>query len=219
MLSAMKTWRTIPELLLVLWLGAAGGAGAGTNAPAAKPVSPRPPTAETFWASLAQLQTMCPRHFLPDVQIAVTNDIKRPMAFGEPDPPEGFAGPDPAGRHALGIYFPRLDKAWFPGDISNEQWMFHEMFHLHNRRLHDYDPFILRAFPDETDPLVKWMQRSRYHRTFAREEAFINLVTFADPARTESQKKAVREWYDYVGATNHPLDEIRKAMKVVEHPP
>ena len=217
MLSAMKTWRTIPELLLALWLGAAGGAGAGTKAPAAKPVSPRPSTAESFRDSLEQLRTMCPRHFLPDVQITVARDLKKPMAFGEPDPPEGFAGPDPTGRHALGIYFPRLDKAWFPGDISNEQWMFHEMFHLHNRRLHDYDPFILRAFPDETDPLVKWMKRSRYHRTFAREEAFINLVTFADPPHTPAQWEVLRAWYDSTGANRYSFAELRQALNAIPH--
>ena len=57
-----------------------------------------------------------------------------------------------------------------------------------------------------------------YHRTFAREEAFINLITFADPARTGPQQEAVREWFDYVGATNRPLEELRKALQVVEHP-
>lgn len=160
---------------------------------------------------------MCPGHFLPDVLIAVTNDIRKPVAYGEPDPPEGFAGPDPAGRHAPGIYFPRLDQAWFPGDISNEQWMFHEMFHLHNRRLHDYDAYVLQAFPDESDPLVKWMKRSRYHRTFAREEAFINLVTFADRPRTPEQAAAVRAWYDHAGAAAHALDELRDALNVIPH--
>ena len=172
----------------------------------------------SFEASLDSLKALCPIHFLPDIAIGVTNDIKRPMSFGEPDPPEGFAGPDETGRHAAGIYLPRTDKEWFPGDISNVQWVFHEMFHLHNRRLHDYDPFIAKAFPDETDPLVKWIKRSRYHRTFAREEAFINLITFADPARTEAQQLAVRDWYNHVGATNRPLEEIQKAMMVIEHP-
>lgn len=167
---------------------------------------------------MEELKSLCPVHFLPDVVIIVTNDVKRPEVFGEPNPPEGFAGPDKTGQHPTGIYLPSVSKEWFQGDISNEQWVFHEMFHLHNRRLHDYDPFITKAFPDETDPLVKWIKRSRYHRTFAREEAFINLVSFADPARTEPQKEAVREWYNYVGATNRSLDEIRKAMKVIEHP-
>ena len=177
------------------------------------------PSDEAFEASIQELKRLCPVHFLPDIVIGVTNDITRPMSYGEPDPPEGFAGPDKTGRHATGIYLPRTDKEWFPGDISNEQWVFHEMFHLHNRRLHDYDPFIVKAFPDESDPLVKWMKRSRYHRTFAREEAFINLISFADPARTEAQKEAVQEWYDYVSATHRSLDEVRKAMKVIEHPP
>ena len=171
-----------------------------------------------FEESIESLKALCPVHFLPDMVIGVTNDLRRPTSFGEPDPPEGFAGPDPTGRHAAGIYLPRTDKEWFKGDISNLQWVFHEMFHLHNRRLHDYDVFILQAFPDETDPLVQWMKRSRYHRTFAREEAFINLITFADPARTEAQQQAVRDWYDYVGATNRSLEEIQKAMQVVEHP-
>ena len=171
-----------------------------------------------FETSIESLKALCPVHFLPDIVIGVTNDILRPTSFGEPHPPEGFAGPDETGRHTTGIYLPRTDKEWFKGDISNEQWVFHEMFHLHNRRLHDYDAFILRAFPDETDPLVQWMKRSRYHRTFAKEEAFINLITFADPTRTEVQKQAVRDWYDYVGATNRALEEIQKAMRVVEHP-
>ncbi len=174
--------------------------------------------APAFEASIAELRSLCPVHFLADVAIQATNDVKRPTVCGEPDPPEGFAGPDETGRHPLGIYLPRADKEWFPGDISNLQWVFHEMFHLHNRRLHDYEPFIAKAFPDETDPLVKWMKRSRYHRTFAREEAFINLITFADPARTGPQQEAVREWFDYVGATNRPLEELRKALQVVEHP-
>ena len=171
-----------------------------------------------FEASIESLKVLCPVHFLPDIVIGVTNDLRRPTSFGEPNPPEGFAGPDATGRHATGIYLPRTDNEWFKGDISNLQWVFHEMFHLHNRRLHDYDVFILQAFPDETDPLVQSMKRSRYHRTFAREEAFINLITFADPARTEAQQQAVRDWYDYVGATNRSLEEIRKAMQVVEHP-
>jgi len=167
---------------------------------------------------MAELKRLCPIHFLSNVVIVVTNDVTRPTVFGEPNPPEGFAGPDKTGRHPTGIYLPNVSKEWHPGDISNEQWVFHEMFHLHNRRLHDYDPFITKAFPDENDPLVKWIKRSRYHRTFAREEAFINLITFADRARTQNQKEAVQDWYHYVGATNCSLDEIRKAMKVIEHP-
>ena len=160
----MITQRNRLGRLLAAGLAAAVSAGAGPDAPAPKPVSPRPPSAAAFQDSLARLRTMCPGHFLPDVLIAVTNDIRKPVAYGEPDPPEGFAGPDPAGRHAPGIYFPRLDQAWFPGDISNEQWMFHEMFHLHNRRLHDYDAYVLQAFPDESDPLVRWMKRSPWCR-------------------------------------------------------
>lgn len=171
-----------------------------------------------FEASIAEMKRLCPVHFLADVAIQATNDVKRPTVFGEPDPPEGFAGPDETGRHPLGIYLPRADKEWFPGDISNQQWVFHEMFHLHNRQLHDYDSFIAQAFPDESDPLVKWMKRSRYHRTFAREEAFINLITFADPARPGPQQEAVRAWFDYVGATNRSFDDLRKALRVVGHP-
>ncbi len=173
---------------------------------------------DSFETSLAKLKSLCPVHFLPDVVIVVTADVERPTVFGEPNPPEGFAGPDPTGHLPTGIYLPSVDKEWFPGDISNEQWVFHEMFHLHNRRLHDYDPFIAQAFPDENDPLVQWIKRSPYHRTFAREEAFINLISFADHPRTEAQKEAVREWYDYVGAAGHSLDEIKKAMRVIEHP-
>lgn len=176
------------------------------------------PNGDSLGTSVEALKRLCPAHFLSDVVIGTADDVTRPTVFGEADPPEGFAGPDKTGRHPTGIYLPRTRKDWFPGDISNEQWVFHEMFHLHNRRLHDYDRFITKAFPDENDPLVEWIKRSPSHRAFAREEAFINLVTFADPARTEAQKSAVREWYNYVGARDRSLDDIRKTLRVVEHP-
>jgi hypothetical protein len=171
-----------------------------------------------FRERLDALRRCFPRHFLPDVAIVVTSDLERPTVFGEPDPPEGFAGPDPTGRRPLGIYLPSVDKDWFPGDISNEQWVFHEMFHLHNRRIHDYEPFIQKAFPDDSDPLVQWIRRDRFHRTFAREEAFINLITFADPARTPAQREAVRQWFDYIGAAGRSLPELRALLNVVDHP-
>jgi hypothetical protein len=163
------------------------------------------------------LQKFFPDYFLPDAAIRVVDDLKRPTVFGEPDPPEGFAGPDPTGRHPFGIYIPRGADNYFAGDISIEQWIIHEMFHLRNRRAHEYDRFITLAFPDENDPLVQWIKKDPYHRTFAREEAFINLITFADPARTGAQKQAVREWYDQIGAKGRLLEEIRKILRVVRH--
>ena len=91
------------------------------------------------------------------------------------------------------------------------------MFHLYNRRTKEYQPFIDKAFPDENDALVQWIRKDPYHRTFAREEAFINLITFADPAKTESQKEAVREWFDYVGAERKSVQEIRSILNVIKH--
>ena len=166
---------------------------------------------------IASLQKSFPDYFLPDAVIRVVDDLERPTVFGEPDPPEGFAGPDPAGRHPFGIYIPRGAANYFSGDISIEQWVIHEMFHLRNRRTHEYDRFITRAFPDESDPLVQWIKKDPYHRTFAREEAFINLITFADPARTEAQKKAVRQWYGHIGAKDRSMEEIRGILRVVRH--
>ena len=49
------------------------------------------------------------------------------------------------------------------------------------------------------------------------ETCFINLITFADPAKTESQKEAVREWFDYVGAERKSLQEIRSILNVIKH--
>ncbi len=77
--------------------------------------------------------------------------------------------------------------------------------------------FIDQAFPDELDPLVQWLKQDPYHRTFAREEAFINLITFADPTRTRSQREAVRAWYDYVGAAGKTLEQVRHILQVIEH--
>lgn len=91
------------------------------------------------------------------------------------------------------------------------------MFHLRNRRDHEYDRFITLAFPDESDPLVQWIKKDPYHSTFAPEEAFINLITFADPARTDAQKKVVRQWYDQIGAQERSLEEIRGILRVVRH--
>ncbi len=166
---------------------------------------------------VSKLKTAFPKHFLEDAVIAQSDDIKRPVVFGEPDPPEGFAGPDPSGKHPFGIFVPINRDKYFKDDISLEQWILHEMFHLHNRRTKEYDPYINKAFPDENDPLVQWLKKDPYHRTFAREEAFINLVSFADPARTDAQKEAVREWFDYIGAKDKSIEEIRQVLNMIEH--
>ena len=166
---------------------------------------------------ISRLKRDFPDYFLSDAVIRVVANLRRPTVFGEPNPPEGFAGPDPTGEHPFGIYIPRGAEDYFKEDISIEQWIIHEMFHLRNRRTHEFDRFITRAFPDENDPLVQWIKKDPYHRTFAREEAFINLITFADPARTEAQKQAVREWYDYIGARGRSLEEIKQALRVVVH--
>jgi len=170
-----------------------------------------------FVKMVTKLKTAFPKHFLGDAIIAESNDIERPMVFGEPEPPEGFAGPDPTGKHKFGIYVPVDRDKYFKEDISLEQWIFHEMFHLHNRRIKDYESFIDKAFPDENDPLVQWIKKDLYHQTFAREEAFINLITFADPSRTESQKEAIREWFDYIGAKDKSIEEIKSILNVIPH--
>ena len=172
---------------------------------------------DDFGQMLSDLKKTFPKHFLEDAVIAKSNQIDRPMVFGEPNPPEGFAGPDQSDKHSFGIYVPANSDGYFKEDISMEQWVFHEMFHLYNRRTKEYQPFIDKAFPDENDALVQWIQKDPYHRTFAREEAFINLITFADPAKTESQKEAVREWFDYVGAESKSLQEIRSILNVIKH--
>ena len=172
---------------------------------------------DDFGQMLSDLKKAFPKHFLEDAVIAKSNQIDRPMVFGEPNPPEGFAGPDQSDKHSFGIYVPANSDGYFKEDISMEQWVFHEMFHLFNRRTKEYQPFIEMAFPDENDALVQWIQKDPYHRTFAREEAFINLITFADPAKTESQKEAVREWFDYVGAERKSLQEIRSILNVIKH--
>ena len=166
---------------------------------------------------VSKLKTAFPKHFLEDAVIAQCDDISRPMVFGEPDPPEGFAGPDPTGKHSFGIYVPVNRDDYFKEDISLEQWIFHEMFHLYNRRTGEYDPYIAKAFPDESDPLVQWLKKDPYHRTFAREEAFINLISFADPTRTKAQKEAVREWFDYIGAKDKSIEEIKEILRVIKH--
>ncbi|HOO76829.1 MAG TPA: hypothetical protein PK636_01260 [bacterium] len=172
---------------------------------------------ETLEGTVSLLRELFPGHFLPDIPVLRTDLVDRPTVYGEPDPPEGFAGPDPSGRLPSGIYLPPRDPEFFTTDISLEQWVFHEMFHLRNRRTGEYDRFIVQAFPDENDPLVQWMLRDPYHRALAREEAFINLITFADPARTDRQRKAVREWFDYIGADRLSFPEIRRALAVVAH--
>lgn len=170
-----------------------------------------------FAARARRLRESFPGLFLPDAAIALAADVGKPTVFGEPDPPEGFAGPDSTGKHPFGIYVPPGGEDYFKGDISIEQWIFHEMFHLHNRRTREYDTFIARAFPDESDPLVRWIARDPYHRTFSREEAFINLVTFADPPRTEEQQRAMRDWFDAIGAKGMSFPEIKKILRVIEH--
>ncbi|MFC1713192.1 hypothetical protein ACFL6S_05965 [Candidatus Poribacteria bacterium] len=173
--------------------------------------------ATSFEQMVSKLKDTFPGYFLEDAVVAQSDDIERPMVFGEPDPPEGFAGPDPTGKHPFGIYVPVKRDEFFKDDISLEQWIFHEMFHLHNRRTREYDPYIDKAFPDDNDPLVQWLMKDPYHRTFAREEAFINLISFADPARTAAQKEAVRTWFDYIGAEDKSIDEIRKILNVIKH--
>jgi len=163
------------------------------------------------------LSSAFPEHFLEDATIALSNDVDRPTVFGEPAPPEGFAGPDPTGKHSFGIYVPENWDDYFKDDISIEQWIFHEMFHLHNRRTGEYQPYIDKAFPDDNDPLVQWIKKDPYHATFAPEEAFINLITFADPPRTEAQKDTVREWFNYIGAKDKFLEEIKQILNVIEH--
>ena len=172
---------------------------------------------DDFGQMLSDLKKTFPKHFLEDAVIAKSNQIDRPMVFGEPNPPEGFAGPDQSDKHSFGIYIPANSDGYFKEDISMEQWVFHEMFHLYNRRTKEYQPFIDKAFPDENDALVQWIRKDPYHRTFAREEAFINLITFADPAKTELQKEAVREWFNYVGAESKSLQEIKGILNVIKH--
>ena len=91
------------------------------------------------------------------------------------------------------------------------------MFHLHNRRTGEYQPYVDKAFPDDNDPLLQWIKKDPYHATFAPEEAFINLITFADPPRTEAQRDAVREWFNSVGAKDKSLEEIKQILNVIEH--
>jgi hypothetical protein len=174
---------------------------------------------DVFNNIVTSLRMDFPKHFLDDVAIRIEKDIEQLTVYGEPNPPEGFAGPDPSGKYKLGIYVPynyeRIKT--FSTDISLEQWIFHEMFHLHNRRTGEYNKFIDKAFPDENDPLVKWIKKDSYHKTFAREEAFINLVTFADPARKKEQKEAVREFFNYIGAKNLKIDEIESKLNIVAH--
>jgi len=170
-----------------------------------------------FKRMVSKLSSAFPEHFLEDATIALSNDVARPTAFGEPNPPEGFAGPDSTGKHSFGIYVPVDSDDYFKHDISMEQWLFHEMFHLYNRRTKKYQPYIDKAFPDENDRLVQWIKKDPYHATFAREEAFINLITFADPPRTEAQREAAREWFNYVGAKDKSLEEIKHILNVIEH--
>ena len=146
---------------------------------------------------ISDLKKTFPKHFLEDAVIAKSNHIDRPMVFGEPNPPEGFAGPDQSGKHSFGVYVPNENDDYFREDISMEQWIFHEMFHLYNRRTKEYQPFIDKAF--------------------AKEETFINLITFADLAKTKPQQEAIREWFDYVGAKRKSLQEIRSILNVIKH--
>ena len=172
-----------------------------------------------FEQSVAELKSAFPLLFLADAAIQERDDIVKPTVWGEPDPPEGFAGPDPDGRLPFGIYVPASRDGTFATDISMEQWILHEMFHLANRRAHAYDTHIDEAFPTDDDPLVQWLMEDPYHRTFAREEAFLNLVTFADPTRTDGQRHAVRAWYDAIGGSALSIDEIRNVLRVIPHPP
>lgn len=174
---------------------------------------------DKFNCRIDKLKAAFPKHFLKDVTISLLKDIERPAVFGEPNPPEGFAGPDPAGKHRLGIYVPyNYEKLnVFLSDISLEQWVFHEMFHLRNRRTGEYNKFIAEAFPDENDPLVQWMKKDKYHRTFAKEEAFINLITFADPMRTKNQKESATKFFDAAGVKNLEITEIKNKLNIIPH--
>ena len=175
-----------------------------------------PPQTE-FQQSVAALKGAFPNLFLPDVAIQERDDVAKPTVFGEPDPPEGFAGPDPEGRLPLGIYVPTARDGMFDTDISLEQWIVHEMFHLNNLRTGQYASYIDGAFPTDDDPLIQWLMEDPYHRTFAREEAFMNLIPFADRTRTEVQRSAVRNWYNVIGASTLSLDEIRAVLRVIPH--
>ena len=172
---------------------------------------------ESIEQIVSKLKQAFPKLFLEDAVIRESDEITRPMVFGEPDPPEGFAGPDPTGKYPFGIYVPVDRRKYFETDISLGQWIIHEMFHLHNRRTKEYSTHINYAYPDENDPLVQWLKKDPYHRTFAREEAFINLITFADPPRTEAQRKAIRDWYDFIGAKGKSIEEIRALLNVIKH--
>ena len=165
-----------------------------------------------------ELRAAFPGLFPADIVIAETARVQRRAVYGDPDPPEGFAGPDPEGVLPTGIYFPPGCRWPDDADISLRQWLFHESFHLVNRRTRAFAPFIDRAFPDESDPIVQWIRRDPYHATFAREEAFINLMTMADPARTAAQQAAVRDFYDEIGARQLDLAAIRTMLAVVPHP-
>ncbi len=186
-------------------------AGCGLRAP-----RHAPPQTE-FQQSVAALKGAFPDLFLPDVVIQERDDVAKPTVYGEPDPPEGFAGPDPQGHLPLGIYVPSARAGMFETDISLEQWVLHEMFHLSNRRTGQYDSYIDAAFPTDDDPLIQWLMADPYHRTFAREEAFTNLIMFADPTRTERQRSAVRTGTDVIGASAPPLDEVRAVLRVIPH--
>ncbi len=203
-----------PALILAL---AASACGCASTLPNSLP--PNLPKTPDFEHSVTALRTAFPRLFLPDATIQERDDIVKPTVFGESDPPEGFAGPDPAGHLPFGIYVPVARDGMFDTDISIEQWILHEMFHLANRRAHGFDTYIDRAFPTDDDPLVQWLMEDPYHRTFAREEAFLNLATFADPTRTDAQASAVRAWFDAIGAGALTLDEIRSILRVIPHPP
>ena len=211
--------RSRGALLVVAVVGAVT-LGLGVSSVGCGSRAPRQQAAPTeFEQSVASLRRAFPDLFLPDVAVQERDDIAKPIVFGEPDPPEGFAGPDPRGRLPFGIYVPAARDGMFETDISMEQWIVHETFHLSNRRTRQYDTHIDTAFPTDDDPLVQWLMKDPYHRTFAREEAFLNLVTFADPARTEGQRSAVRDWYDAIGASALSLDEIRAVLRVIPHPP
>ena len=174
---------------------------------------------DDFKNDVRKLKVAFSYFFLEDFVIEISRDVERLMVYGEPNPPEGFAGPDPTGKYKQGIYVPYNyeEIETFSKDISLKQWIFHEMFHLHNRRTGEYNKFIDKAFPDENDPLVQWIKKDPYHRTFAREEAFINLITFADPARTKAQKESVRHFFNSIGSENLSIVEIKDILSVIAH--
>ncbi|HNW94163.1 MAG TPA: SGNH/GDSL hydrolase family protein, partial [bacterium] len=164
-------------------------------------------------ADAAVLREVFPGLFPPELVIAVSDRVERPTVYGESEPPENYAGPDPAGVLLTGIYFPPGYGWPADRDISQRQWLFHEAIHLASRRNGICTAFVDQAFPDDNDPLVRWIARDPYHAAIAREEAFINLATMADPCRTDAQRAAVRDFYAAIGAGDQTTAAIATVLQ------